>query len=89
MIRGSALSSTGRGLLLALLLALFLVPAAEGQTRFMHLTDQTVAPAFEGWWPNDDGTYTLFMGYMNSNWEQEFDIPVGLGRALIFWVMEL
>jgi len=77
VIRGSALSSTARGLLLALLSVLFLVPAAEGQTRFMHLTDQTVAPAFEGWWPNDDGTYTLFMGYMNSNWEQEFDIPVG------------
>jgi len=55
-----------------------LVPApAAGQTRFMYLSGQTVTPAYEGWWPNDDGTYSLFFGYMNSNWEEEFVIPVG------------
>lgn len=50
---------------------------ADAQTRFMHLSGQTVTPAYEGWWPNDDGSYTLFFGYMNSNWEQEFVIPIG------------
>jgi hypothetical protein len=38
---------------------------------------QIVSPAYEGWWPNDDGSFTLFFGYFNSNWEQQFDIPVG------------
>jgi hypothetical protein len=52
------------------------VPAA-GQTRFMYLNGQTVTPSYEGWWPNEDGTYSLFFGYMNSNWEEEFVIPVG------------
>jgi hypothetical protein len=50
---------------------------ADAQTRFMYLKGQTVSPAYEGWWPNDDGSFTMFFGYMNSNWEEEFDIPVG------------
>ena len=50
----------------------------------MLLTGQTVSPAFEGWWPNDDGSFTLFMGYMNSNWQQEFDIPIGPDNYFTF-----
>lgn len=38
---------------------------------------QIVSPAYEGWWPNEDGSFTLFFGYFNSNWEEQFDIPVG------------
>jgi len=38
---------------------------------------QIVSPSYEGWWPNDDGTFSLFFGYFNSNWEEEFDIEVG------------
>ena len=60
-----------------LLAAAALLPGAEGQTRFMYLRGQSIHPAFEGWWPNDDGSVTLWFGYMNSNWEEEFDIPVG------------
>jgi hypothetical protein len=36
-----------------------------------------VSPAYEGWWPNDDGSHTMFFGYMNPNWEEEFDVPIG------------
>ena len=43
----------------------------------MYLRGQSIHPAFEGWWPNDDGSFTLWFGYMNSNWEEQFDIPVG------------
>ena len=38
---------------------------------------EIVSPAYEGWWQNEDGGYTLFFGYMNSNWEQEFNVPIG------------
>jgi hypothetical protein len=51
--------------------------AAAAQTRLTYTKGQSLAPAFEGWWPNDDGSFTMFFGYMNSNWEEEFDIPVG------------
>src|SRR5690349_7038129 len=47
------------------------------QTRYTYQTGQSVSPAFEGWWPNEDGSFTLFFGYMNSNWLEEFDIAIG------------
>ncbi len=51
--------------------------AASAQTRFTYSRGQSVSPAYEGWWQNEDGTYKLFFGYMNSNWEEELDVPVG------------
>ena len=80
MKRGGALGSGGAHLLLAPLAVLFLFQAAsaqDGTGRFMSLTGEIVSPAYEGWWPNKDGSFTLFFGYMNSNWEQEFEIPIG------------
>ncbi len=72
------LGRTGRLLLaLVLLTALFVGQGAHAQTRFMYLRGQSIHPAFEGWWPNDDGSFTLWFGYMNSNWEEEFDVPFG------------
>jgi hypothetical protein len=62
---------------LLLVSTLLLTSVVQAQTVFMQLRDQTVSPAFEGWWENEDGSYKLFFGYMNSNWEQEFNIPVG------------
>ena len=38
---------------------------------------QTVSPAFEGWEKNDDGSFNMMFGYMNRNWEEEVDVPVG------------
>lgn len=62
---------------LAALATLVVVPAAAAQTSFMYLRGQSIHPAYEGWMPNDDGTFDLYFGYMNSNWEEEFDLPVG------------
>jgi hypothetical protein len=36
-----------------------------------------VYPAFEGWYQNPDGTYTLLIGYYNRNKKQLLDVPVG------------
>jgi hypothetical protein len=37
----------------------------------------SVAPVFEGWEQNADGTYSLFFGYMNRNWDESVDVPLG------------
>ena len=61
-----------RGVILAL--------AAAGlfaQTRFTYSKGQSVSPAYEGWMPNPDGSFTMYFGYMNTNWLEEFDIPIG------------
>lgn len=38
---------------------------------------EAVFPAVEGWIENEDGTFTLLVGYFNRNDEQTLDIPVG------------
>ena len=42
-----------------------------------HDVGQSVNPSFEGWYPNDDGTFSLSFGYFNRNYEQALDLPVG------------
>ena len=38
---------------------------------------QNIAPAFEGWQENEDGSFNLLFGYFNRNWAEELNIPVG------------
>ena len=59
------------------LVMLLVMSGAQAQQRFMELRGEITSPAFEGWWENEDGSYKLFYGYMNSNWEQTFNIPIG------------
>jgi len=66
--------------IVASLVALLAVEGASAQDptgRFYHLKGEIVSPAFEGWFPNDDGTFSLYFGYFNSNWEEDFDLPIG------------
>ena len=65
-----------------LLGAVLMLQTGAAQTRYMYLKGETVSPAYEGWWPNDDGSFTMFFGYMNSNWEEEFDVPVGPANTI-------
>lgn len=42
-----------------------------------HDSGQSITPAFEGWYPNQDGTFNILIGYYNRNLKQDLDIPVG------------
>ncbi len=37
----------------------------------------SITGAFEGWFKNADGTFSLLLGYYNRNRKQEVDVPVG------------
>ncbi len=37
---------------------------------------EAIFPAFEGWYPNEDGTFTILLGYYNRN-NGPVDIPIG------------
>ena len=50
----------------------FEVAAAQTYQR-----GQNVAPAFEGWERNEDGSFSFLFGYMNRNWSEQIDVPVG------------
>jgi hypothetical protein len=37
----------------------------------------SITGAFEGWFKNPDGSYSLLLGYFNRNLNEEVDIPIG------------
>ena len=45
-------------------------------------TGQNVTAAYEGWFRNADGTFTLLVGYFNRNHEQTLEIPIGPDNRL-------
>lgn len=47
-----------------------------------YATGQNIVPVFEGWERNADGSFNMVFGYMNRNYEEELDIPVGPNNML-------
>jgi hypothetical protein len=43
----------------------------------VHESGSSLTGAFEGWFKNPDGTFSLLLGYFNRNAKQELEIPVG------------
>ena len=70
-----------RPLLVGLAVLLLFAPAGA-QTRYTYSKGQSVSPSYEGWLQNEDGSFTLYFGYMNTNWLEEFDVPIGPDNAI-------
>src|SRR5437899_9218561 len=63
---------------LGMLAFALLCPLASSQlVQLRHWTGQSVAPVFEGYDVNPDGSFNMWFGYMNRNYEEELDIPTG------------
>src|SRR6202051_5326271 len=81
-----ALRSSVTALYLAILLAswalVWATPPANGQSgqlpmEPLHTSGQNVTAAYEGWFKNPDGSFSMLFGYFNRNLQEELDIPVG------------
>jgi hypothetical protein len=59
------------------LVAIMLLACQATRAQLSYSKGQSVNAAFEGWEQNADGSYKFLFGYMNSNWEEEFDVPIG------------
>ncbi|MEE2777242.1 MAG: hypothetical protein VYE73_10855 [Acidobacteriota bacterium] len=60
---------------LALMLAIAAVGLPAAAQTYTH--GQNVSPAYEGWERDEDGKLYFMFGYMNSNWEERFNVAVG------------
>ena len=49
--------------------------------NFPFTSGQTVAPFFDGWSRNPDGTYEMHFGYINRNHVEELHVPIGPGNS--------
>jgi hypothetical protein len=68
---------TTSGARLALVALALLLVAGDVGAQTTYNRGRNVAPAFEGWLETADGTRSFVFGYMNQNWEEELDVPVG------------
>jgi len=87
MARAGTCLLIGGRMLLAPTVGIFLLQSvlpqrAQAQMRFTYNKGQSVEPAYEGWMPNTDGSFTMYFGYMNPNWEEQLDIPIGPANAI-------
>ena len=57
------------------LVLLALANFSAAQIRYS--SGQNVVPVFEGWDRNPDGSFMMVFGYMNRNYEEEVEIPIG------------
>ena len=62
----------------AVLLALSAGPQAQSLS---YSSGQNVSPAYEGWEIGADGVKYFVFGYMNRNWVEELDVPIGPGNG--------
>jgi hypothetical protein len=66
------------GVCSALLVAAAALPvSAQLPVAGLKASGQSVTPAYEGWYRNADGTFTLSFGYYNRNAEEVVEIPIG------------
>jgi hypothetical protein len=75
------------GLLVAVVALTFTSALPTAQTApsqlvtLRHATGQGVAPVYEGFDVNADGSFNMWFGYMNRNYEEEFDLAVGADNS--------
>ena len=55
----------------------FLWPGSDAAGQITYTRGQNVAPSFEGWMPNPDGTFDIYFGYFNRNFEEHVHVPIG------------
>ncbi len=73
----SKLTSEAIGRVNALLVVVFFLVISNAATADTYQFGQHVEPAYEGWRPNPDGTFSFMFGYMNENWAEQPDVEVG------------
>ena len=69
---------TIRSAMLALLLPVLLTSSNGIATaQILHRFGQSMQPIFEGFERNPDGSYTMWFGYLNRNYDEAPNVPIG------------
>src|SRR4029453_8886085 len=66
---------------IALLSAMVLAGGAVARPQ-QPTTGLNIAPVYEGWEENADGSFDLIFGYFNRNWNEWINVPVGAANSL-------
>ena len=66
----------------SLIACALVVTSVSGATAQTYHSGQNLQPVFEGWELNPDGSFNMVFGYLNRNYEEELNIPVGPNNFL-------
>ena len=70
--------------LLAMLLALsFTSISGIATAQILHRFGQSIQPIFEGFEKNPDGSFTMWFGYLNRNYDELPNVPIGANNAFL------
>ena len=65
-----------------LLMVLALASTAASPLAQQPTTGLNIAPVYEGWEQNADGSFDLIFGYFNRNWNEWINVPVGAANTI-------
>jgi hypothetical protein len=72
-----------RVFLAAALTGVLVPPVGAGAQNLTYAKGQNVSPAYEGWEEDSAGRRFFVFGYMNRNWQEELDVPVGADNKFL------
>ena len=68
---------------MAVFITVLAVGSRMGAQSLTYTKGQNIAPAYEGWEQDPDGSKWFVFGYMNRNWVEEIDIPPGPNNTIM------
>src|SRR3977135_4526916 len=68
--------------ILAILAGCSYLLAAQLPMEPAHNAGQNITPAFEGWFKNPDGSFSILLGYYNRNLKEALAIPAGADNRI-------
>lgn len=75
--------TVGAGVLMtAFLFASLPLSAAQQISEPLRGFGASVTPAYEGWFDNADGSHNFLIGYLNRNYNQAVDVPIGPNNTM-------
>ena len=66
--------------LAAAVIVLLCAGVETGRAQTLHRTGQSIQPVYEGWNRNGDGSFTMWFGYLNRNYDEEPYVPTGVNN---------
>lgn len=68
---------------MAVFITVLVVGSRMAAQSLTYTKGQNIAPAYEGWEQDPDGSKWFVFGYMNRNWVEEIDIPTGPSNTIM------
>lgn len=72
----------GRYRIVGVAVALVVGAAAHLNSQRGPASGENVVPVYEGWEANPDGSFDMLFGYMNRNFEEHVEIPIGPNNTI-------